>query len=316
MGGPEQRMSKPDWQDFEVAVANFCAALDPSARVSHNVKTPDRDTGTPRQRDVWIEGRLCDLFPVKALVSCKRYKRKVNQQDMDAFLGELRSSQAQVGVLYSYSGFSKNAIAKGKAANVSCCRLYTDQPPDLPELISIASYFWRSQIELQLSEPPSPNWRVETWEELFSVQNGESTVLDKVNEHYRRCHERALVEVQELGEWRFRTDHALATSFSISNPESQFRFDITIIHRWRVFRAKLEAHLVNGSYSYTESKFSGRISVPPIDTWQSHPGEGWDELPVATGSLLDPAVHAFAHCPDARQELQTWLGPQALPGTR
>jgi Restriction endonuclease len=147
-------MSEPAWQRFEVAVASFCAALDPSAKVSHNVKTPDRDTGTPRQRDVWIEARLCDHFPVKALVSCKRYKRKLNQQDMDTFLGELRSSQAQVGVLYSYSGFSKNAVSKGRAAGVSCCRLYADQPPDLPELISFASYFWRSRIELQLPAPP------------------------------------------------------------------------------------------------------------------------------------------------------------------
>ena len=53
---------------------------------------PDKDTGEPRQRDVWIETKVCDHFPLKILVSCKRYKAKLNQQHLDAFIGELRSS--------------------------------------------------------------------------------------------------------------------------------------------------------------------------------------------------------------------------------
>jgi hypothetical protein len=138
-------------------------------------------------------------------------------------------------------------------------------------------------------------------------------VLDGVNEVYRRCHERALAEVQELDEAKFRTDHVVAASFSISNPDGHPSINVTLVHRWRVFCAKLEAHLVNGSYSYTENQFAGKISMPSIDTWQCHPGSGWDELPVKTGRLINSAIHMFAHCPDARGELQSNLGPQALP---
>lgn len=87
------------WKDFETAVARFIAALDPDATVKHNVYLPDRDTGHPRQRDVWIEARICGVFPVKVLVSCKRWDRKLNEQDIDAFVGELRSSGAHKGVI-------------------------------------------------------------------------------------------------------------------------------------------------------------------------------------------------------------------------
>ena len=58
----------PEWQQFEIAVASFIQALDSSAKVTHDARTPDGDTGYPRQRDVWIEGRFCSLFPIRVLV--------------------------------------------------------------------------------------------------------------------------------------------------------------------------------------------------------------------------------------------------------
>jgi hypothetical protein len=63
-------------------------------------------------------------FPLKILVSCKKYKRKLDQQDIDAFNGELISSGAHKGVIYSYSGFNKYAIEKCKVLGISCCKLY------------------------------------------------------------------------------------------------------------------------------------------------------------------------------------------------
>ena len=39
-----------------------------------------------------------------------------------------------------------------------------------------------------------------------------------------------------------------------------------------------EAHLANGSYCFSDSRFLGDQSTPPIDTWSETPGAGWDEV--------------------------------------
>jgi hypothetical protein len=114
----------PAWRDFERAVARFLAALDPSASVTHDASIPDKDTGDPRQRDVWIETEVMRQFPVRILVSCKRWSTKLDIQDLDAFIGEWRSSGAQVGVVYSLSGFTENALKKATSLGISCCRLF------------------------------------------------------------------------------------------------------------------------------------------------------------------------------------------------
>ena len=103
------------WREFEIAVAQFLQTLDPASRVIHDLKQPDGDTGHSRQRDVWIETRFGGHIPIKILVSCKRKKAKLSQQDIDAFRGELLSSNAGMGILYSFSGFTKPALEKRNA---------------------------------------------------------------------------------------------------------------------------------------------------------------------------------------------------------
>lgn len=58
----------PEWLKFEEAIAAFCQALTPDAKVRHNKITPDSDTGEPRQRDVWIEASLGGYIAIKLLV--------------------------------------------------------------------------------------------------------------------------------------------------------------------------------------------------------------------------------------------------------
>ncbi|MBI2150580.1 MAG: restriction endonuclease [Acidobacteria bacterium] len=77
---------------------------------------------------------------MKLLISCKRYKRKLNQQDIDAFNGELLSSGAHKGIIYSYSGFGKNAVEKAQKIGICCCTLYKDQAPEIPEILKFHAY--------------------------------------------------------------------------------------------------------------------------------------------------------------------------------
>ena len=158
-----------DWENFEAAVARFVKALDPRASVRHNVHLPDRDTGMPRQRDVWVEALVAGMFPVAVLISCKRWKRKLSEQDIDAFVGELASSGARIGVLFSLAGFTAPAIAKAKAHSISCCRLYHNQPADIPESLYLSVYCCATSFRVGLNSEALPALGDATFGEIFDL---------------------------------------------------------------------------------------------------------------------------------------------------
>ena len=53
-----------------------------------------------------MEAKFGQHFPIKILLSCKYWEEKLKLQDVDAFLGELRSSGAHKGVIYTRTGFT------------------------------------------------------------------------------------------------------------------------------------------------------------------------------------------------------------------
>ena len=164
-------MTIPKWKEFEKAVAKFVAALDPNASVKHDIKLPDIHTNTSRQRDVWIEAKVCNHFPVTVFISCKRNNRPLSQQDIDAFNGELISSGAHLGVIYSYTGFSNNAINKAKILRISCCRLYKKEPPDIPNTLLFVSFYCciAARVSLLVVAPLDPYWKIKSWNDLFKL---------------------------------------------------------------------------------------------------------------------------------------------------
>jgi hypothetical protein len=58
---------------------------------------------------------------------------------------------------------------------------------------------------------------------------------------------------------------------------------------WRVYRAKLQAHLLNGTYFFEESRFFGTLTGPVIDMHGPEPGPGW-ELLTSPPAVLEPGV--------------------------
>jgi hypothetical protein len=182
-------LTNPEWKEFELAVARFIEALDPKATVIHDAKLFDIHTNALRQRDVWIEAKVCQHFPIKALISCKRKKRKLDQQDIDAFNGELNSSGAHLGVIYSYSGFSDNAIKKAKKLQISCCRLYRNEPSNIPEsIVFSSSYCCTPRMSLSVVAPLDPSWNLKIWRDLFLLifedDGAEISALDAIVKIY------------------------------------------------------------------------------------------------------------------------------------
>lgn len=300
-------MLEPEWKSFEVAVAEFLKRLEPGAQITHDVYLPDADTGKPRQRDVWVQARVAGV-PIRILVSCKHYKRKLNQQDLDAFVGELSASNAHAGIVYSRSGFTDNAIEKGKARGISCCRLYQGQPADIPELIFFTTYLWRPIAEIVvvsgLDDRPTL-----TWQELFDCSDKDGSLLDQLDSACRLATDSTK---QEIETGNARPDMIYVVNMGFDAIPGFGDFKVRVTHRWRVFRAKRASHSVMGSYAETDGTFLGQVVSPAIDTWSSEPGPGWEEVPASLAILAPNAVNLILPGGSSRASISANLGPRPV----
>jgi len=277
-------MTNPKWKQFEIAVAAFISALDSNAIVTHDAMLPDIDTGTLRQRDVWIETKVCEHFSLKILVSCKRYKSKLNQQHMDAFIGELASSGAQKGVIYSYSGFTKPALEKAHVKGISCCQLYQNQTPTLPESLIFDAYLFTPAVHFQVHWLKQLQVRPKTVNELLNLDLSDSndsskmTLLDQLEEKYYEQRKKIRARARESGD----TPTDWVDRITFKSPQEEEFLIVEFGGAWDVYKALLEGYIINGSYSFTEKEFKGEQSFPDISKHGPNPGDSWvkiDELP-------------------------------------
>lgn len=291
------------------------AALDPNASVKHDVKLPDIHTNTPRQRDVWVEAKVCQHFPVKIYISCKRENRSLNQQDIDAFNGEFISSGAQLGVIYSYSGFGENAIQKAKKLGISCCRLFENEPPDIPQTLLFSScYCCTPRISLSVVAPLDSCWKIKSWNDLFTLQfDDEDTRIDVIDAIVRSyfAGEKEARKQAERGKL-FPPNWARVLHFYDDTEEKALR--ILIRGLWNIYEGRLEAYLLKGSYNFSSGEFIGTQSTPVIDLYNA-PGPGWkllDTLPLKEaipGFLKSVFILSSGN---AKDSIISNLGPKAL----
>jgi len=301
----------PEWRQFEVAVAEFLRAVDPTAKVTHNVTIPDAHTGEPRQRDVWVEGNLCQLFAIKILVSCKFAKDRLNEQDIDAFNGEFISSRANKGVIYAKAGFTKEAIAKATALDFSCCRLYSNQPSDLPEALTIRAYCCRNQVSLIGLECPDQKWNMRTWSDLFKspvvVHGSQEVGIDVLCEIHDHAVKQALTAIKpgDLFPTAWYTDVRLDHPNAAAQP-----FSLRLGGRWNTWVGKTEAHLLKGTYSLTTNQFVGTTSMPYVDTWNVDPGPGCEPCEPPVRAPLNTCVYILRG--KVRESLLAELAPKPI----
>jgi hypothetical protein len=303
---------QPKWKAFETAVAAFIAALDPSADVQHNVRLPDRHHSGLRQRDVWVQAKLAGHYPVTVLVSCKRYRRKLHSGDIDAFNGELISSRAQLGFVYSYSGFTAPAIAKAREIGISCCRLFQDEPPEIPPVLFITAYCCSAQILLGLEGDKSQIGSGETWNDLFDVSfatpSGPRRLLDELISAFHRFEKAAIEAVGNGG--LFPRPFAVEARLQPSR-EGATPLRLIAEGKWVIFRAREGAYLVNGSYEFTRGDFKGEIATPGVDMRSPDPGPGWERLDKPP-DRPDSLIVFIRYGGDAEEALREAYGPRPL----
>lgn len=295
-----------EWKQFEQAVGAFLQALDPSAKVTHDKQTPDADTGTPRQRDVWIETTFGGHLQITILVSCKRKKAKLNQQDLDAFVGELRSSGANKGVLYAYSGFTKPALQKAHAIGISCCVLFEGSAPEIPVVLAFNAYCFRELVSLRVDGVPEGS--TYTYAEVLEIEASdhapERPAVQLLSEEFRKAKPDITAGHGSLPAGRRAEIAGMIEHLGIP-------LRLILETRWAIYRAKLESWLVNGSYSLTEKDFKGTMMTPAIDTFSAHPGPGWEQI-EADEMTTRSFTAVYFGADDSEEALRRW----ALQETR
>lgn len=296
--------NRPKWKLFEEAVGAFLQALDSTANVTKDVLIPDVDTGEPRQRDVWIETLVGGHIPIKILVSCKRKKRKLSQQDIDAFVGELRSSGASKGVIYAFGGYSQPALKKAKKLGIACCTLYADRAPDLPQVLSFSSFVFQEIYRLRVF-----GGGISTNEEVRDLLN--ETILFEGQE---------LQLSRVLADGYGRNRPNLQEKSMVSNPptwhydvplrlgENDNQFILRIEGYWRKYEAKQDAYLLNGSYSFENDDFKGSFATPYVDRMSKHPGPGWNEVDPSVELREQNVISMFLFGGDVEQSLRQQYG--------
>jgi hypothetical protein len=296
-------MGKPGIE-FEKAVFEFAKALDTGAEVLFNHTILDRDSGTPRQCDVWIKASFGGHWPMSILVSCKDHARKLDIGDIGTFCDEVRSTRANMGVIYSKAGFTQHAIEKAKANNIACCRLYQNEPADIPLSLVVPYFVFASKLIAPLLTSGTTN-DFTTWNSLFNMTSCGVTLLDHLLRAYEVGENESWDESVRLSrvpaDWHGTLGLALDTS--------GLRLEIQLKGFWMRFSASAEATLLNGSYCLSEENFKGVLSGPAVDTWLAggSPGETWTEIPDAAFTLPENRMVCVLRKPSAiRDALLMW----------
>jgi len=102
-----------DWHQYEAYIFRSLQRRFPEARVLPNARLTGVKSGKARQIDVLVERSLGE-FDLKIAFDCKCYKRKVNVNDVERFLGMLDDRRVSKGVLVTTKGYSKTAHARAQ----------------------------------------------------------------------------------------------------------------------------------------------------------------------------------------------------------
>lgn len=259
--------TQTEWYQYELAVEAFLQALDKNATVVHDVSVPDKDTGLPRRGDIWIESFVTG-FKIKIYVSCKHYKSPLDQQHMDAIIGELGSSGAHKGVVFAKGGFNDGAIKKARVHDIDCCVLVdtNDFAKIIPQELILKIFVRRGQVQTTVSDTSLARDR-KGFIESKNLGDGQSMVVVLANQLKKLV--TSFIDKQE--------DEVSAT-FNVTPSLSGRETSVTLYHKWIYFVSELKGYLADGFYNFTTNSFNGSLAYPVVDTHNPDLGPGWHKL--------------------------------------
>jgi hypothetical protein len=137
-------------------------ALDPGAKVVHDEHIAGRLSGAQRQIDVLATGKVVGL-EVTVAVECKRHRRPASIEVVDQFIGKILDVGADRGILYSYSGFSNNAVSRAIGSSNPSIMVIGIDTPETVKHVSRAPGFPADLLD----QEQAPHWVEEMDEDAF-----------------------------------------------------------------------------------------------------------------------------------------------------
>ena len=126
------------WKTFEQAVTSIQRLISPNDDVQHDVKLPDI-RGRLLQFDVVIRGEWAGR-KVLGVIECRDKKRPVDRSQIDGFITKSRAVCANISVMVSRAGFSKDAISLAKDHDIGTLSLLPDGSSDVGFAVGFQSY--------------------------------------------------------------------------------------------------------------------------------------------------------------------------------
>jgi hypothetical protein len=111
---------------LEKAVARIQQMVDPHSTVTHNEVLEDR-VGNKRQYDVVIRGHFAGR-PMLGVIECKDHNRRKGPAAVEAFSKKTENLGANLRLMVSRKGFTKQALKLAKFEHIGCLSLFPENP--------------------------------------------------------------------------------------------------------------------------------------------------------------------------------------------
>ncbi len=144
---------------LELVVTRIQQMMDSNSTVSHNEILGDR-VGNKRQYDVVIRGKFGGR-PVLGVIECKDHSRRKGPGTIEAFAKKTENLGANLRLMVSRKGFTKQALKLAKHENIGCLSLLPENPEQVGFGIGDTWYgvilMWRNvRLMIYFASKPSP----------------------------------------------------------------------------------------------------------------------------------------------------------------
>ncbi len=111
------------WQEYQSAVGDLYEQMDQLGHVFRNIRRSDKDTGRPRQIDLWMECNFKGMT-LHVLVDAKFHEDRIDVNTVEQVIMLAEAVSADKAVIVAPNGFTEGAIAKADASRLDC-RVWT-----------------------------------------------------------------------------------------------------------------------------------------------------------------------------------------------
>jgi hypothetical protein len=137
----------PRTNAFQRLIYLVKASLSPEAVVTESKMLLNRRTGSRREVDVCIEGKLGDS-EVTVCVECTDKSRPADVQWIEANKTKHENLPTNLLILASRSGFTSDAVALAKAYGIKTVTLSEIDDTDIADVLNNKSTLWRKQWKI------------------------------------------------------------------------------------------------------------------------------------------------------------------------